>query len=666
MMKSVRKRGSIRLKLTAVLLGLAILPLLGATLFFIQYFTGVVKNNNQQIQRTVEDLNISRIDDWIQSKLSAVQELISLNEDVFLTADPEKIIPLLRVLDDSDKEISTFTVIDPNGNGIDTNRVSIDVSDREYFIKAKETKQPVISDMLVSKKTNAYVLPLNVPLVDASGQFVGGITASVSPEILTTLTDKIKIGETGFGYILSGRGEYYTYPDQSRIGQTWDAFDPTESEKAAFQKILSGSSGFVEYRESGGRELIVHYATIPNTEWKLVVAAPESEIMANVNRAQTLAVWIIVAVLLLVSLIAVLVTGPIVRPILAISEVMKKVSTGHLKERVSVRTKDELGQMGGNINEMIDSLAGIVRQIDKTVDQVAAASEELQRSAEQSSDAASQIASSIQEVADGADAQLQGAEQSARAMEEMAGGIQRIAESSGSVADMTNRVASEVEGGVDDIRSAIEQMDVIGVSAGEAANAMEELSKRSDEIGRIVDVISEISNQTALLSLNASIEAARAGEQGRGFAVVANEVKKLAEQTQSSVEDIGNLIGGIQQTSHSALSSMKQNVEAIDVGIVKMRSIGEGFQLIRVSVRNSAGQIEDISATTEQLSAGTEEISASIEEMVGVARASAENAQTVAGSTEEQSAISDGIAASAKTLNHRMAELKSIVQTFKL
>ncbi|MBB6734261.1 methyl-accepting chemotaxis protein [Cohnella zeiphila] len=659
-------RSSVRLKLSAILLALSILPLLGSTLFFIQYFTGVSKTDNEQIQLTVEELNISRIDEWMQSKLSALQELINQNKDEFQTADPAKTIPLLKVLDESDKEIDSFTMIGPDGNGIDTNHVAIDVSDRDHFIKAKETKQPVISDMLISKKTNKYVMPLDIPLLDASGQFVGAVTASVSPDILTALTNKIKIGDTGFGYIISGRGEYYTYPDSSRIGKSWDQFDPSASEKAAFQKILAGSSGSVEYRETGGKQLLVHYATIPNTNWKLIVAAPKSEIMQNVNHAETLAVWIIIGVLLLVGLIAVLLTGLIVKPILAISEVMKKVATGHLKERVRVRSKDEIGQMSGNINEMIDSLTGIVRQIDTTIGQVAAASEDLQRSAEQSSDAASQIAASIQEVADGADTQLQGAEQSARAMEEMAGGIQRIAESSGSVADLTAGVASEVEDGVADIRSAIEQMDLIGASAGDAASAMEELTKRSDEIGRIVDVISDISNQTALLSLNASIEAARAGEQGRGFAVVANEVKKLAEQTQRSVEDISGLIGGIQQTSDSAMRSMQRNVEAIGDGVRKMRSIGEGFEQIRVAVRDAAGQIQDISATTEQLSAGTEEISASFEEMVGISRASAENAQTVAGSTEEQSAISEDITASAQTLNQRMTELKSIVQVFKV
>ncbi|WP_217594225.1 methyl-accepting chemotaxis protein [Cohnella sp. GbtcB17] len=665
--KGNRGRSSIRLKLSIVLLMMVILPLLGTTVFFIQYFTGVSKDNNGRIQETIEELNISRIDDWMQSKFSALQELSGQHQGEFQTADPKKIIPILKVLDESDKEIGAYTVLDSNGKGIDTNQLPLDASDREYFIKIKETKQPVISDMLVSKKTKKYVLPLVVPLLDASGQFVGAISASVSPEILTTLTNKIKVGKTGFGYILSGSGDYYTYPDQSRIGKKLEDFQPSDSEKKAFQKILAAnSSGSVEYRESGGRQLIVHYDSIPNTDWKLIVAAPKSEIMADVNHAKTLTAWIIVAVLLIVGLIAVFVTGLIVKPILAISGVMKKVAAGDLKDRVPVRTKDELGQMGGNINEMIDSLAGIVRQINKTVDQVASESEELKRSAEQSSDAASQIAASIQGVADGADAQLQGSEQSARAMEEVAGGIQRIAESSGSVADMTNRVALEVEDGVADIRTAIEQMDVIGASAGEASTAMEELSARSNEIGRIVDVISEISNQTALLSLNASIEAARAGVQGRGFAVVANEVKKLAEQTQRSVEDIGSLIGGIQLTSDRALRSMQRNVEAIDEGVVKMRSIGEGFQQIRVAVRDTAGQIQDISATTEQLSAGSEEISASVAEMVGISKASAENTQTVAGSAQEQSAIAEDITASAQTVNQRMVELRSIVHTFKV
>jgi methyl-accepting chemotaxis protein len=333
---------------------------------------------------------------------------------------------------------------------------------------------------------------------------------------------------------------------------------------------------------------------------------------------------------------------------------------------VNIRSEDEIGDMSRNINAMIESLAGVVQKINHAINQVSTASQELLESAEQSSKAASHIVSSIQEVASGTDTQLQGAEQSATAMEEMAVGIQRIAESSGVVSDQTGHVIHEVENGYLQIQSAIEQMNVIGTSADQAASIIAQFTKYSEDIGNIVDVISDVSNQTALLSLNASIEAARAGEHGRGFAVVANEVKKLAEQTKESVSGIVSLIQQIQGSSTDAVVSMEKNVAEINNGVGRMQEIGQAFSTIRTSVHQVSQQIQDVSATTEQISAGTEQITASIEDMVKIAKESANNSQSVASSSEEQSAIMDSIASSAKSLHRMMTELKEHVQAFKV
>nr|WP_275983976.1 methyl-accepting chemotaxis protein [Paenibacillus hamazuiensis] len=209
-------------------------------------------------------------------------------------------------------------------------------------------------------------------------------------------------------------------------------------------------------------------------------------------------------------------------------------------------------------------------------------------------------------------------------------------------------------------------MNVIGSAAHQTASVIEQLNKHSDEIGHIVDVISDISNQTSLLALNASIEAARAGEHGRGFAVVAGEVKKLAEQTSRSVSEIVNLIQLTQTSSAEAMDSMQQNVVAINEGVRKMEHIGQSFGTVRSLILQVSEQIQEVSATTEQLSAGTEEITASIEDMVSVAKESAANAQSVAGSSEEQSAIMENVASSAKSLHKLMNELKSLIKVFQV
>jgi len=398
---------------------------------------------------------------------------------------------------------------------------------------------------------------------------------------------------------------------------------------------------------------------------KLLITVPEKEIYAKVTAAQRTTVVIVLVVLLFIIFISLMLTSLIVKPIVAISSTMKRVAEGHLNERVEVRSGDEIGVMSLNINHMIESLSAIVNKIDTTVDQVAISSESLLQSASLSSDTSKEIAIVIQEVAHGMEEQFRGSEQSARATEEMAIGLQRIAESSVTVSDQAETVSSEVENGYQDIQSTLQQMAIITTSANDTADLINDLTVQSEQIGQIVDVISEISNQTGLLSLNASIEAARAGEHGRGFGVVANEVKKLAERTNSSIISIVELIGRIQSSTTSAADSMKKSIVEIGDGMDKLKNVGVSFDHIRSSIREVSLQIQDVSAINEEMSAGTEEITASVTDMLNISKESAENAQVVAEASVEQTEIMKEVITSAQSLNQMMSVLKNEIEKFK-
>jgi methyl-accepting chemotaxis protein len=494
-LKWKRKSWSIRTKWSAVILVLCIVPMLVFALFFVNYFGGVTKSDNQQTAQTIEDMNISRIDEWMQSKIYPLQQLIKEYPEV-RSLDSPKIIPLLYLLNVSDIQVDRYNWVNAKGEGFTDTGTQQNISKREYFKKAMTTKAPVISDMMVSTLTGKYVMTANVPILDASGSAIGLLNAVVSPDTLTNLTQKIKMGNTGFGYIISGSGDYYSYPDPSRIGKKVADFSKSKGVQDAFKTILANTGGSIIYKGDDGKEVMTYYKMIPNTNWKLLITVPTSEMFAKVTQASYIAMLLLVVVVLIVTLVAIILTRLIVKPIVSISTVMKEVADGNLHERLEVRSEDEIGQMSRNINAMIDALAGIVQKLNVTINQVATSSEELLEAAEQSTKSSEQISSAIQEVANGTETQLQGAQQSARAMEEMATGIQRISESSGIVADQTGGVTKEVDEGYVEIQSAIKQMNVISSAANQAASVIEQLYQHSEEIGKIVDVISDISNQT--------------------------------------------------------------------------------------------------------------------------------------------------------------------------
>lgn len=658
------KSGSFQRKLLIIILATSLLPLLGASVFFVSYFGDVITQDNEELVQSTLDMNIAKIDEWITGKSKAVENLVQLDPE-FQTFQPDRIFPILNVLEQSDDQSEGFSVIDKNGMLTNMLGMTADSSQSPYFIEAKKNKATAYSEMSYLEPLDKYFIAAMVPVNDKSGQFLGGVAFSVTPDVLSQLSSKIKIAETGYAYVISNTGVYYSYPDTERFNKNIQDYAQTPELKETVKTILGNPSGHITYRDESGKEVITYFGTVPSTGWKMVITVPTQEIFAEVNNARNLSIAIAVATAILVFVIAFFLARQIVKPIRLVSAVMKKVADGQLSERVKVTSKDEIGQMSGNINLMIDSLATMVKQINRTIGEVAAASDELLNATRQSTEATGEITHAIQGVASGTETQLMGAEQSARATEEMAVGVQRIAEASGSVSERAETAASEVENGYVQIQSAIEQMAHIQSTANQTATDIEQLTAHSTEIGEIVNVISEISNQTALLSLNASIEAARAGEQGRGFAVVAGEVKKLAEQTSQSIAHIVELIQFIQGSTSQAAESVKNSIEEINKGIHRMENVGVSFGQIRESIHHVSSQIQDVSATTQQISAGTEEIAASVGDMLNTAKDSALSAQSVAGSSEEQAAIIKGIEASAQSLNQLMNELKEQIRVFK-
>lgn len=654
---------SIYVKWTALLLAISILPLLASIYFFTTYFGNLLQQDNEQIANQSLEFNLDRVDEWIGTKVGAVSDLIAQHEE-FRTMDSDKIFPILNILDQSDNQSEGYSLIDKNGQLQNMLGMSSDMSTADYFLKAKETKTYSVADMSYLEALDLYIIPLIVPITDANGEFLGGVAFSVTPKVLGDMGSNIKLGETGYAYFISGDGVYYSYSDMSRIGKNIAEFEDTPEQAKAFQTILEQEQGMVSYKEEG-KALLSYFGTVPNTNWKLIITVPEQEITGKLTQAYQLITIILIASVIVVTFIALFFSRRIVRPILRVSQIVRIVAEGDLKQHVEVKSRDEIGQMSEGINLMISNMAGIVQKIDSTIGQVSASSSELLQSANHSAQAASEIATSIQDVAASANTQLQSAEQSSRAMEEMSVGVQRISETASGVSGQSEHVTSEVESGFTELQTAITQMNKIGQSSMETASKIKTMEEHSEQIGQIVDVISEISRQTSLLALNASIEAARAGEQGRGFAIVASEVKKLAEQTNNSIESISEIVKEIQSFSSVIVDATERNNEEIASGIEHIRQVGERFQHIRLSIREVSNQMQDVSATTQQLSAGSEEITASVEDMFSTAKESAGNAQAVSEASERQNEIMDSFVQSFKTLDEMMTALKQQIQVFR-
>ncbi len=380
----------------------------------------------------------------------------------------------------------------------------------------------------------------------------------------------------------------------------------------------------------------------------------------------------LITILSIVIVLAAIVIGytislMIARPVVKMADMLNDIADGDLTmDPISVKNKDEIGMLADGINHMGTNLATLIRQVRATSEQVAAASEELTASAEQTSIATEQIATTIGEVAGGSQEQVSTVENIVEAMNQLSAGIQQIAVSMQNMSEASSRSLQVAEGGNETIQQTIGQMDAIHTSMNSTSQVVRELGNQSQEITKIVDVISDIAGQTNLLALNAAIEAARAGEQGRGFAVVADEVRKLAEQSSVSAQQIGQLINTIQELTDKAVEAMKSGTDEVTGGRELVYQSGEAFRSLYETVAEVSNQVGDVSAATQQMTASTEHVVGSIDVISSMAETAASSTQEVSASAEEQLASMEEISSSSNALSQLAEEMNEAINKFKV
>ncbi|WP_408605284.1 methyl-accepting chemotaxis protein [Bacillus timonensis] len=315
---------------------------------------------------------------------------------------------------------------------------------------------------------------------------------------------------------------------------------------------------------------------------------------------------------------------------------------------------------------MAKSLREVIQQVGLNADQVAASAEQLTASSEQTNDATKQIAETMQQVASGVDKQVKSIDETSQTVNEMATGVQQIAGSAQQVTSSALETTEKASEGRQSIKTVVNQMSSINDTFTELSGVVKGLGQRSVEIGQIIEVITGIADQTNLLALNAAIEAARAGEHGRGFAVVADEVRKLAEQSATSSNQIAQLILAIQNETNKAVETMEVATEEVVSGIGLVNTAGTAFTQIEDSITDVTTQIQEVSAAVQQMAAGTEQMVQSMQLITEIAEESGSGTQEVSAATEEQLASMDEISASAGALAHMAEDLQEVISKFKM
>ncbi len=485
---------------------------------------------------------------------------------------------------------------------------------------------------------------------------IGYVVVDVDYDEIANHIASINMGENAILALITPDGREISYKNipvsDEAEGQANDSLD-TEYivNSELYDKILaSEENGGSEYVEYNGEKYLLLYNKLEAQGFMMVSLVPESYIIADADETARITAAAVAATALIVIVIGFILSTSMGTTIRKIMNGLEKASTGDLTVDIHTRRKDEFMILCESTNQMLGNIRALINKADTVAKALGNASERVGGNSGILLEETKSITTSISDVEKGIVMQANDAENCLTRMDDLSKKIGVVSENTGKIADIADVTKSTVSDGLATIDTLQDKVKATTQVTAEVISNIEDLEKASQSIANIVGAINDIADETSLLSLNASIEAARAGDAGRGFAVVAESIRKLAEQSLNSVNEIRNIVGKIQKQTVDTVEVAKQAEVIVNSQEEALKATIDVFHDIDKHVSGLAENLSQISAGIDAMEGAKKDTLAAIESISAVAE------ETASAVTEVNEAAGRQLEA-VKKLNNESEEL---------
>lgn len=555
--------------------------------------------------------------------------------------------------------IERILIVNKNGKVIVSDNDSspnTSISDREYFTSAIKSGQSTFSEVIKSRTSDNYVVAIAQPVFDDK-DILGVVVVAISMERTTDQVNGIHIFDGGFGYLIDKNGLAIVHPEEG-LSMNFNVLNSGIKEMDTLvDNIKKQEQGSFYFEYDNDKNLALYKAV---GEWGLVVTAKYKDYMSTSIRIQKILLSVLVGSLIISTVVVAIFTRlTIINRLKYLKDEMEYAGKGNLSKEYNFTLEDEMGDIGRAFEKMVNELKGILNIVKDNSGIVTSSAQELSATVEEINAQIHTVSEATQEIASGMQETSAASEQVNNASIHI---VQRAEDLSNVAAEGLDNAKLIAERAVSMRENAIksrEEANEIYKDRNESIQSALRKAEVVKEITVMADTIQEIATQTNLLALNAAIEAARAGEQGKGFAVVAAEVRKLAEQSTSTVSKISGLVSEVNEAFEEVAESSLGILSFVDEKVIPdyevLVSTGDNYlddsEFIRKGMEHFNEQAIEIRSEIDEIGTSIELIASAVQQTTASSLDISSNLESVSEAVEGVAHIAEGQAEAAENLN---------------